>query len=411
MANTHTPIMAFGTSDYVRHVNEAKGIKPTEETKEVIINSPKGTQFVIADCDSDREVTEAELKLLDNVIIKNDYQTVFMQEDKDFYDDYYMSDLSMDNELLKAIRGIRRIYKSYDKYLYACYLRDYYLDKLDEMYGEDYTSSVLKFTEERTVRVPPDVFLPPSPIYSRNADDYTYTVTNGGLAGIVTHEASEEEIQEFIESWNEHLSTIDTDNVGISSDVVTDRRILSEYNNNESQHSMPTDSINVSDMNSMRKIIQSWHSKKDESKSSDKLAFPDSDEGIAELNRRYLTDEVLKIMEEDRKPLDDNEMVTDEVTNKVMTRREYNIRQTQRLFSEAGGWDLIKLMKQAGTGSKFERSMLDRKQRSKKRAKKQARDYFKDIEGLGSDYNDYESEDVSIEELRKYLMGGGNMQW
>ena len=394
--------MAYGSVQSVDKFNKANGIVKPVEAPAKKNNSVKPSEgaFVIAD-ETVTEVTEDELALLDNIILKNDPNLVYMRSDIEAYDSLYFTDNSdIANELLKEVRGLRRVYRNYRQYLYACYLRDKYLDSLEQQFHTD-DDTIMRFKDtRRVVNLPPGTFIPPVPIYSRHAEDWD-KVKNGTFS--VSNIIMQADEDAALEAFDRFRSSIDVSDMQFVTGVMTDRRIMnSELADNElenSRFSNATKSVNVADLDAVQKYMRYWFKKEKEEDDSirSKVPFPKSEEGMRKLTEMALGMEVLEnYYSKKDDSTDDNEMVFDEVLQKPMSRKEYNRRMSLRTVCDAGGWDIVKVMSQLKIGSKYERRLAKSKSKRNHKIKKQVDSFMSSLEGDDS---------MSIEELQKYLFG------
>lgn len=393
---------AYGSVTSVYNYNKANGIKtPTKEPERPKSNvKPTEGAFIIAD-EEVTTVSQDELDLLDNIILKNNPHEVYMRRDIEAYDQlYFVDNNELSNELLKEVRGLRRIYRDYRQYLYACWLRDVYLDSLEDQFSSN-DKTVMKYKEGRKIiRIPPGTFIPPVPIYSRHAADWdqvqkgTFSISNTVMM------ADEDAALEFMEKFRKELD-IDVHDIGTTTGIQTDRRVMKvEVDDDElaeSQYSGPN-SVNVSDLDSMQKYMRYWF-KKDEAEKEEtreKVPFPKSQEGMRRLTEMAIGMQILEGYANRNSKEDGNQMIYDEVLKKSMTLSEYNKRTSLRTVCEYGGWDIVKIMQQLNIGSKYERKIAQKKNRRSNKVRKQARDFFRTFEG----------ENVTdVEELRDYFFG------
>lgn len=406
------PIM-FGSITSVNEYKRVNGLKvnQTEPEDRPVAEEKTSVAYVIGVSEEgeDVTVTDEELYLLNNVLIRDDPEVVYMQEDLSFYDNYYLSDVRIDDELLEEVHKIRRIYRNYEKYMYACYIREKYMACLEKRYT---MNTVMKFTGNNIVVIPKDVFIPPYPIYSRNAKDYD-AVMSGRYTPKVeqTELPSEEEVKRVLDNLALYAG-IDPDDVeGTAEGVITFRPFIDRYDDKgELLHSgkwSGPSSVSVTDLDQLQKMIRSWHQKeeKEVEQTRTRVPFPLSEEGIKTRYYNELAYLIDDYMEKEKEGEDENEMVYDEVSKKPMTRKEYKRRSTLRMLAENGGWDMVKLMSQLNVGSRMERKILYRKASNKKKAKKKATDLMNTLMGTATDY-DYESPAaLTGEELRDYLFG------
>ena len=391
---------AYGSVRSVEKYNRVNGIAEPPKTNEPPKKVKVEASFVIAD-ETVTEVTDEELALLDNIRIKHDPFTVYMQKDLEMYDEFYFSDKEVDNELVKEVRSLRRIYRKYDDYLYACWLRDMYLETIREQYEEEDTT-VLKYHKDyqKCTMIPSGVFVPPAPIYSKHAVDYEQVKNGTYSIGNMVSVCSEEDAEAFLQKWIDETG-INPNNVQITVDgIMTNRHIINvELSDDElesSRFSGPK-SVNVADLDSMQRYMKYWFKKDEEDKDNTRkrVPFPKSEVGMKKLTEIALG---LQIMDDYNKSLDkssndEDEMVYDESLKKPMTRKEYNRRVSLRLFCDMGDWDIVKIMSQMNIGSKYERRMARHKQKKSNKVKKTTESFFGQFEGDTTD----------IEELRNYL--------
>lgn len=405
--------IVFGSITSVNKYKRSNGMRidPVKEhnTKPTAVEEGGSVAYVIGgDENQDVTVTEEEIYLLNNILIRDDPDVIYMQEDFSFYDDYYLSDVKIDDVLLEEARKIRRIYRNYEKYMYACYIREKYLRCLNERYAVD---SILKYTNQDTVVIPRDVFIPPYPIYSKNAKDYDQVMSGCYVPKVEEIEPpSEEELLELLDHLAKYTG-IDPDSVeSVPGGIITFRPALMEYDDGQILHSTKwsgPSSVSVTDLDQLQKLIRSWHKKEDAKVEQirDRVPFPQSEEGIKTRYYNEIAYMIEDYMEKEKAGVDENEMVYDEFSKKPMTRKEYQRRTTLRRMANDCGWDMVKLMSQLNVGSKMERRILHNKAKSKKKAKKKAVDFMSGIMGTSVDY-DYESPSaMSGEELRQYLFG------
>lgn len=415
LSESNEPIV-FGSITSVNKYKRANGMK-VEPIKEhtnmpTAVRDDEGSvAYVIGgeEDSTDVTVTEEELDLLDNILLRNDPDVVYMQEDFSFYDEYYLSDTKIDDALLTEVRSLRRIYRNYEKYMYACYIREKYLSYLHEKYAVD---SIVKYTGEDTVVVPRDVFIPPYPIYSKNAKDYDEV-----MSGRYTPKPEEieppsrEELETLIDHLLEWMDRDPSKIKCVPGGIETFLPALAVYDTDESiPHSSKwsgPSSVSVTDLDSLQKMIRSWHKKEEAEveQTRERIPFPMSEEGI---KKRYYNEIAYYIedhIDDANKDPDENEMVYDDVSKKPMTRKEYLRRKTLRMLAENAGWDMVKLMSQLNVGSKMERKILRNKAKGRKKAIKKANDFMSSITGTAVDYDYGNTAAMSGEELRAYLFG------
>ena len=384
-----------------------------EVTKEnqstVTAANPKTAAYVIGGNNANGEVTvlDSEFALLDNVLIRDDPEVIYMQQDVGFYDSYYLSEVRIDDDLLAEARKIRRIYRNYTKYMYACYIREKYLSCIEEKYKLD---TVLKYTGSETIVIPRDVFIPPYPIYSKNAEDYEKVMNGNYLPDEDTEfeMPSTEEIEELMDSLLSYTGRDTMDISSVPGGIETYRPVLEFYDNDDISHSSRyshPSSVSITDLDALQKMIRSWHKKEeaDEEQTRARIPFPKSEEGVRQQYMDELAYYIADHIDDANKEPDENEMVYDEVTRKPMTRKELQRRKFLRMLSEDCGWDMVKLMSQLNVGSKMERKILRNKKKNKKKAKKKAADIMSSLMGTSVDYDDNQS--MTVSELSSYLFG------
>ena len=389
-------VQMFGSVAKVNEYKRKNGIEVKERVKP-IETAVKGA-FQIGNTNPEEVViTDEEMVILNKVILKSNPEEVYMQEDVDFYDSYYFNkgNSLIDEDLLKEARGIRRIYKNYTKYLYACYIREKYFDMLEEVFSRPSANRIMNIKT-----LPDDVFIPPYPMYSRNAPDY-----DKAMAGILSTEVpidppTYEELKELIDSYAKARG-IDVLTIEHVHDICVDRVVESVITaRNEEEHRFSGPSVNVADLDNLQRLIKSWHQKEDEKKQQGRnIPFPESDAGrryrCANKYAWHIIDEMEKVNDESE---DENELVYDEKTKHTMTRRELKQRQMVRLMASEGGWDEIKLMQQLQVGSKIERTKLKNKAARRKKARKKAASFLEDVMG-----DSIAGESITPDELRRYL--------
>lgn len=405
----NAPII-FGSVNNVNRIKKSKGIKIEEPDKSSIKPVSEGHVFSIGfeNGTSEITVTKEEFDLLDNVLIRDDPEEVFMQEDVSFYDSYYLTHLKIDDTLTLEARKIRRVYRNYTKYLYACYIRDKYMDSVMEQYSED-DGTVLGCVDNYVPKIPDSVFIPPEPMYSRNAEDYDKVMSGGYSFETPFEEPTEEEIEELLQTMVALSGRDPKTQTFDSGEPLVYLPAINDYENHSSgssssRYSGPS-SVSVADLDALQKIIKSWHKPENTVAESTKnrVKFANSPAGIKEQYEMqyafYIAEHIDSIINGEDED-DDNSLVYDEVTNHPMTKRELRKRNTIRAMSEYGGWDAVKLMSQMNIGSKIERTLAKRKQKRRKKLSKKASSFFNDISGSDSSYADPVT---SVEDLRRYL--------
>lgn len=395
--------IAYGSIRSVNKYNKANGIV-TEKKEEAPSKKVKPLEgaFVIAD-ETVTAVSQEELDLLDNIVLKHDPHTVYMRSDIDAYDQLYFTDNSeITNDLLKEVRSLRRVYRNYRQYLNAMWLREVYLDSLEDQFGSE-DRTIMKYKrDKKIVSVPPGTFIPPVPVYSRHASDWN-EVKNGTFSLSETMMQEDEDAAlEVIDGWKKSID-IDPDSIKFVTDVQTDRRVMNiELADDELEQSRfsGANSVNIADLDAMQKYMRYWYKKDTKEKElvRGKVPFPKSEEGMRKLTDIALGMQILESYY-NKSSEDENEMVYDEKLKKPMTLAEYNRRCSLRTLCELGNWDITKLMSQMNVGSKYERKMAQRKNARSNKISKKVNNFFGDLEGDAA---------VDVDELRNYLFGGGN---
>lgn len=392
MSDVKTPVNAFGSVTKVNEIKRKAGIKittTTEEKEERLVGNPSEQAFRIGGMEEEPTVSDEELNILRNTILRNNPEEVYMQEDMTFYDSYYLSEHHIDDALMEEVRKIRRIYKNYPKYLYACYIRDKYLDLLEEKYG---TSSPLAFKMGMTtIAVPRDTFIPPEPIYSRNAPDYNKSISDKIDIHLPAKEMVTEEIEQLLKHIGNSLDVNPEDIKVNSHGVMAKKEVLDFYfdgKDDNSSYQYSGRSINVKDLDAIQKMIRSWNKPEEPTtlKEEKRIMFPDSEKGREERIRWRFNYELAEAIEHPEVEKD-TDMVYDDVTNKPMTRKELNQRKLARMLEDYG-WDALKIMTQLGIGTKVDRMITRTKNKRRKKSKKKAAGFFDGIMGGDDTYDD-----------------------
>lgn len=335
---------------------------------------------------------------LKNVYIKNDFSTVYMMPDIHTYDEFYHREYNKEaDELLVEARNIKKIYKDYTKYLNACYIYDKYIDTLIEKYG-----GIDRFNMSLASDCVTD-WIPRKPIFSKNSPDYELSLL--GIIDTQTEDNFDEEVVATILGAMMDEFGIDPSELETRGDVLTDRYFINSINDQDSTNSSSVSgSVNISDLNQLQRIFSSWFTDEKKQTRENIEMFSKTEKGIREayfkqaaIDLKGQLNKIMNGIDITEEEFDPNEMVTDPVSNRPMTRADLEARKAIRLLQE-DGWNEVKLMQRFGTASKYELSLLQRKSKNKKRNKRASSSLAADI--LGS--NDYQSVD-SIEDMQRLL--------
>ena len=387
---------------FIGSVEEYKAQQEKQRQERLTGVNADGTVRKIA-YDNMDPISDEDLKILKQTINRHDSSTVYMQSDIDFYDEYYHEDDSIEGDLLKEAKKIRRLYKSYPKYLYAVYIRNLYLDFLVDKYGgyetfERYFSMGLV-----------NEWIPPLPVFSKSSPDYEQY-----KSGVIELNSVEFIDDDKLKAHADLLTdeeSIDITNVGVIGDIMTSPIVLRHIDDSSQSSSITARSSNNSingvsadDLISIQNMFRSWY-RPTPDKKSDNLSglFADTPEKIRE---RYYTGPLVdmgnskfggEVIEVEPDP---NEMVIDAKLNRPMTRREHEQREFVRLLADAG-WSETRMMKHLGVGSKYEQQLMFNKEKRRNKNYKKAKGLINDILGGGSslEYID------SVDQLRGALFG------
>jgi hypothetical protein len=348
-------------------------------------------------------ISDDDLKILKQTINRHDAQTVYMQSDIGFYDEYYHEDDSIEGDLLREAKKIRRIYKSYPKYLYAMYIRNLYLDFLADKHGgpdrfETYFSMGII-----------NEWIPPIPVFSKSSSDYEQY--KSGVIELNSVEfIDDDKLSEHAKLITEEEG-IDINEVGVTGDVMTSPVVLRHINDSSTvtgitarSNNNAINGVDMDDLISIQNMFRSWYRPQvDTNVKPIEDLFSNTPEKIRE---RFYTSPIVDMGESkfggdivEIEP-DPNEMVIDKTLNRPMTRKEYEQREFIRLMSRAG-WNEVRMMRYLGVGSKYEQQLMFNKEKRKNKANKKAKGLIDDILGGGSsmEYID------SIDQLKGALFG------
>lgn len=391
----------FGTKSEQQALDKMKkeesSSQKTERRKEADEDDKSNKKIMKISYETSTRVDDATLTMLRRTRHMNDETTVYMQSDIQFYDSFYLHEDNMidDEDLLNAARSIRRVYKNYPEYLYASYIRDLYLDAVKEKIGSEEMFSILMRSGGL------NCWIPPIPIYSKRAEDY-----DDGINGIIDtsclYEWDDDALSELIIQMSKDLGFIgDGSDVEVGGYLVTDNLTISHsdlINEYSDKPARENKSVNLSDMEELQKIFRGWY--QDDSESSGSASQSVTDKAFSrtpnKLIEEYCMSHILDMKKEFRNAIDGvpneqdqlspNEMVFDEVLNRPMSRKEHQLRETIRLLERSGWGDTLRLMKLAGVGSSREYSILDRKNKKKKKSSKKIKSYeYDDDTGIYGD--------------------------
>lgn len=350
-------------------------------------------------------ISDEDIKLLKQVRTKHDPYTVYMQNNVDFYDEFYFNDGEVDKEhewVISEARQIRRICRDYSEYLYSCYVRDQYFEYLKEKYGDMFdiywSNGLIKD------------WVPPVPIFVNSSNEDIESVLNGILE---INDFDDEALIEYMEKYTDQDVI---DNMGIRCEVETRRNVLMHMGEARDTCGIRTiggtnskiGSVSVNDLDELQTMFRGWYQEEHETDEEDTRTkfFKDTPSAIIE---DYYSDDPLDSNGEFEEALekgyfeasdDDeynpNEMVIDSTSRIPMTRAEQRKRKFIRIL-EKGGWNPVQLMKNMNVGSSYEIRMLEEKARNHKLSKKKARSLMSDI--MGEDISSFST----IDELNNSL--------
>lgn len=351
-------------------------------------------------------ISDEDLKLLKQTRNRHDALTVYMQPDEHFYDEFYHRDSSEDVELLAEAKKIKRLYKSYPKYLYAMYIRDTYIDSLVQKYGGqdrfDMMWSLGAINE----------WIPPTPLFSKTSPDYQQYL-DGRLIIMSRPDNDYDEFEKQVELLTEEKD-LDTDSIGVVGDVITEPIMLKNLDCHEDsvnysrRYSNNTiNGVSTNDLIALQQMFRQWYRDDTVANTTTKSElFMNTPESI---RARYYTKPLVDMKGQKfggpiiEQELDPNEMVMDLKLNRPMTRAELGQREFIRMLSNAG-WNELRMMKYLGVGSKYEQQLMFQKQKRHKMAKKKATGLIDAIVGNDSDIGYIDS----IDQLRGALFDDGD---
>ena len=350
-------------------------------------------------------ISDEDIKLLKQVRTKHDPYTVYMQNDVEFYDDFYFDTGEVDQEhqwVISEARQIRRICREYSEYLYANYVRDQYFEYLKEKYGDMfdiyYSNGLISD------------WMPPVPIFVNSSMEDIESVLNGVL------EINDFDDDALIEYIGKYTDQDVIDNMKVIGGVETRRNVILHAGDSNSDFggvrtvggvNSKIGSVNVNDLDELQTMFRGWYQEeKEELEEINKNQFfKDTPSAIIEeyysrdaldsegefedaLNKGYFDAD-----DDDYNP---NEMIIDSSSKIPMTRAEQRKRKFIRTL-EKQGWNPVQLMKQMNVGSSYEIRLLEEKNRRKKLSKKKAKELMSEM--MGEDISSFST----LEELNEAL--------
>lgn len=299
------------------------------------------------------KLDDETLKILRRTRTVSNYETVYMQHKLDFYDSYYnRTDLP---EELKAVKRLRRIYRSYRDFLRAISIRDQYIDYLVNKYGGE-----SEFARKMDMGMVRD-WIPVVPKLSKKCPDYNLYLS--GMMPMDEQELSEDEIKQVQEELTKVADNLDIElryDVETSiGDIKAYAKMVEEADRQFTGGRSNVSTVSSGDLTSLQNIFKSWYKPDNESNHSKEL-FYNAPENI---RKRFLVEKeynapglLTRIMngeyvkEPERDP---NEMVFDQELGRAIPYKEWLIREDARLFERAG-WSKAKLLNYRNVGSKLE---------------------------------------------------------
>ena len=350
-------------------------------------------------------ISDEDIKLLKQVRTKHDPYTVYMQNDVEFYDDFYFDTGEVDQEhqwVISEARQIRRICREYSEYLYANYVRDQYFEYLKEKYGDMfdiyYSNGLISD------------WMPPVPIFVNSSMEDIESVLNGVL------EINDFDDDALIEYIGKYTDQDVIDNMKVIGGVETRRNVILHAGDSNSDFggvrtvggvNSKIGSVNVNDLDELQTMFRGWYQEeKEELEEVNKNQFfKDTPSAIIEeyysrdaldsegefedaLNKGYFDAD-----DDDYNP---NEMIIDSSSKIPMTRAEQRKRKFIRTL-EKQGWNPVQVMKQMNVGRSYEIRLLEEKNRRKKLSKKKAKELMSEM--MGEDISSFST----LEELNEAL--------
>lgn len=351
-------------------------------------------------------ISEDDLTLLKRTIPRHDSTAVYMQPDINFYDKFYISDMSdteskIPPEIVKNARKIKRIYRgNYLKYIDACCARDEYMSALIDAYGGEDLFQLKYFT-----KMCKD-WIPPVPKYAKTSHDYD-AVMSGVIDTSSLVPADPDMAQEIIDTLPE------PDMIRISDGPVISKRENDVINNildggtnfGGRVKKQLGRVINLSEADILKSFnLETGYDDGTDSKNDDNKLFSETPDAYL---ANYINDgsidsenRLIRLMNgEDISPVATNDRVYDSNTGRYMSERELENRKFIRHISEHGGWAEHKLMTLFNVGTRGERDRLElAARRTNNNKKKKSASMDEDI--FGNSYTDYDDiSDVSYNDL------------
>lgn len=350
-------------------------------------------------------ISDDDIKLLKQVRTKHDPYTVYMQNDVEFYDDFYFDTGEVDQEhqwVISEARQIRRICREYSEYLYANYVRDQYFEYLKEKYGDMfdiyYSNGLISD------------WMPPVPIFVNSSMEDIESVLNGVL------EINDFDDDALIEYIGKYTDQDVIDNMKVIGGVETRRNVILHAGDSNSDFggvrtvggvNSKIGSVNVNDLDELQTMFRGWYQEeKEELEEVNKNQFfKDTPSAII---KEYYSRDALDsegefedalnkgYFDADDDDYNPNEMIIDSSSKIPMTRAEQRKRKFIRTL-EKQGWNPVQLMKQMNVGSSYEIRLLEEKNRRKKLSKKKAKELMSEM--MGEDISSFST----LEELNDAL--------
>ncbi len=354
-----------------------------EEEKEKIV--PK----MVLSKETLKKIDDETMKILRRTRCVNDYEEVFMQSSMEFYDEYYLKE-DVPPELIKA-RAVRRIYRDYSKYLNAIKDRNAYIDTLIEKYGED------KFLKNLSLGLINE-WIPPMPILSRRAKDYDLY-----LAGIIPTEKEslpDDALFTVMDGLREELGDVELIQMSGPETSIGEINLVNSISaNTEGCYRGSYGTSGVQNLDELNKIFHSWY-KSDKTSDGERQFFKNAPENLRKrfdewsaYNERGLLARIANGEQIEEEPVNMNETVYDEKTERPMTRREFEQRQVIRFLGKHG-WSESRLLNYQNIGSALEKGQRKRKSRRRKRIGADEIDmssFYNDDTGLDPMYSENEA--------------------
>lgn len=399
----------FGTKKDQQQYFKSKNLKEqVEEKKEEAKeddNKDSVSERMFLDMETLGPLPDDIRKILDTTRLRNDPLTVFMQSDLEFYDNFYMEEVDEDDELTVAARSIRRTYKNYPDYSYACRVRDKYIDRL---FYDTYEGNEIKF--QAALRANDGPWIPPMPIYSTRSSDYkAYKLGLYSLDMIKDVDVDRaKEIFDQIEP---------VDDVGVIFDVMTNLSIIDKLNDSDGKNDVidrTYRAVTSTDIKNFQEIVRSWYTEDTDKKPIDERVFCRTEDKLREqfydqfkVDLREFRDRIGPdgIIEE---PEDMNELVYDPKTGKPMSNAEYKKRLMVRWLASQG-WSELPLMRVLQVGSERERLELEGKEsRAKKNKLKASAVMDRELDNIqGTEYVPAYDESYDVISAFSQMFGGG----